>query len=97
MPEGGYFLWLTLDDDVDSPALLEAAKGEGVAFVAGPDFLIEGGRNALRLSFASVPVERVAEGVARIAKALDGLCAAARCSLTPNGNTYFPTVLVEKR
>jgi len=70
VPEGGYFLWLTLADDVDTPALLTGAIDEGVSFVAGPDFLIEGGRNALRLSFASVPADRVAEGVARIAKAL---------------------------
>ncbi len=73
VPEGGYFLWLTLADDVDSVALLTAAAEEGVSFVAGPDFLMEGGANALRLSFASVPVERVQEGVARIAGALEGL------------------------
>jgi hypothetical protein len=44
-----------------------------VSFVAGPDFLLEGGQNALRLSFASVPAGRVSEGVARIARALEGL------------------------
>ncbi len=65
VPGGGYFLWLDLAADVDSPALLEQAKREGVAFVAGPDFMLEGGRSSLRLSFASVPAERVAEGVAR--------------------------------
>ena len=43
VPGGGYFLWLDLADDVDTPALLEAAKEEGVAFVAGPDFMLEGG------------------------------------------------------
>jgi 2-aminoadipate transaminase len=73
VPEGGYFLWLTLAEDVDSVALLGAAAEEGVAFVAGPDFLLEGGANALRLSFASVPAERVPEGVARLARALEGL------------------------
>jgi 2-aminoadipate transaminase len=73
VPEGGYFLWLTLAEDVDTVALLRAAAEEGVSFVAGPDFLLEGGANALRLSFASVPAERVPEGVARLAKALEGL------------------------
>jgi len=77
VPQGGYFLWLTLDDDVDTRKLLEASKKEGAPFVAGPDFLIEGGLNALRLSFASVPADRVAEGVARIARALEGVRAAA--------------------
>ncbi len=70
VPGGGYFLWLDLADDVDTPALLEAAKREGVAFVAGPDFMLEGGASSLRLSFASVPAERVAEGVSRLARAL---------------------------
>jgi 2-aminoadipate transaminase len=73
VPEGGYFLWLTLDEDVDTPKLLEASTKEGAPFVAGPDFLIEGGQNALRLSFASVPADRVAEGVERIAHALEGI------------------------
>jgi 2-aminoadipate transaminase len=71
VPGGGYFLWLDLAEGVDTAALLAEAKGEGVAFVAGSDFMIEGGRNSLRLSFASVPPERIPEGVARIARALE--------------------------
>ena len=47
------------------------AKAEGVSFVAGPDFMIEGGRNSLRLSFAPVPADQMAEGVGRIAAALE--------------------------
>ena len=43
VPGGGYFLWLDLDRGADTPALLDAAKEEGVAFVAGPDFMLEGG------------------------------------------------------
>jgi DNA-binding transcriptional MocR family regulator len=71
VPEGGYFLWLDLAEGADTPALLAEAKGEGVAFVAGPDFMIEGGGDSLRLSFASVPPGRIAEGVGRIARALE--------------------------
>ena len=41
-----------------------------MAFIAGPDFMLEGGTSSLRLSFASVPAEQIAEGVGRIAKAL---------------------------
>ncbi|HET7574073.1 MAG TPA: PLP-dependent aminotransferase family protein [Solirubrobacterales bacterium] len=77
VPGGGYFLWLDLDEGTDTPALLAEAKGEGVAFVAGPDFMIEGGERSLRLSFASVPPERIHEGVARIARALERLRAAS--------------------
>jgi 2-aminoadipate transaminase len=70
-PEGGYFLWLDLKDDVDSKALLAQAKEEGVTFVAGPDFMMEGGTSSLRLSFAPVPADEVAEGVQRLARALE--------------------------
>jgi DNA-binding transcriptional MocR family regulator len=71
VPGGGYFLWLDLAEGTDTPSLLAEAKGEGVAFVAGPDFMIEGGESSLRLSFASVPPERIPEGIARIARALE--------------------------
>lgn len=71
VPGGGYFLWLDLAEGTDTTALLAEAKGEGVAFVAGPDFMIEGGQSSLRLSFASVPSERIPEGVSRIARALE--------------------------
>lgn len=71
VPGGGYFLWLDLAAGTDTPALLAEARAEGVAFVAGPDFMIEGGESSLRLSFAGVPPERIPEGVARIARALE--------------------------
>jgi 2-aminoadipate transaminase len=77
VPEGGYFLWLDLNEDVDSTALLAEAKEEGVTFVAGPDFMIEGGTNSLRLSFAPVPAGDVAEGVQRLARALERVRATA--------------------
>jgi 2-aminoadipate transaminase len=71
VPDGGYFLWLRLDGEVDTPDLLAAAAEEEVSFIAGPDFMLEGGRDSLRLSFASVPPQRIDEGVARIARALE--------------------------
>jgi len=77
VPGGGYFLWLDLAAGTDTPALLAEAKAEAVAFVAGPDFMIDGGTNSLRLSFASVPPERIPAGVARIARALERLRAAS--------------------
>ena len=77
VPAGGYFLWLDLKDDVDSKALLAEAKLEGVTFVAGPDFMLEGGSSSLRLSFAPVPAADVDEGVQRLARALERLRAGA--------------------
>jgi DNA-binding transcriptional MocR family regulator len=78
VPGGGYFLWLDLEDDVDTTALLGEAKEEGVTFVAGPDFMIEGGSSSLRLSFAPVPADDVAEGVQRLARALERLRSGSR-------------------
>ena len=70
VPGGGYFLWLDLDEGTDTREMLAPAKAEGVGFVAGPDFMLEGGENSLRLSFASVPPDDVPEGIARLARAL---------------------------
>jgi 2-aminoadipate transaminase len=71
IPGGGYFLWLELSEGTDTTALLAEAKSEGVSFVSGPDFMLGGGQSSLRLSFASVSVEQIGEGVSRIARALE--------------------------
>jgi 2-aminoadipate transaminase len=77
VPDGGYFLWLDLDEGTDASALLAESKAAGATFVAGPDFMIDGGQNSLRLSFAPVPADQADEGVARIAGALERLRAGA--------------------
>ena len=77
VPEGGYFLWLDLNEDVDTTQLLGEAKEQGVSFVAGADFLLEGGRSSLRLAFCAEPPDRITEGVERLAGALEGMRAAA--------------------
>jgi 2-aminoadipate transaminase len=80
VPEGGYFLWLDLNDDVDTVALLAEAKEEGVTFVVGPDFMMEGGNSSLRLSFAPVRADDVDEGIRRLATALKRLRAGSRAA-----------------
>jgi 2-aminoadipate transaminase len=70
-PEGGFFVWVRLPEDVDCERLFEVALAEGVAFIPGPAFSASGGlRNALRLCFASNGPERTDEGVARLAAAI---------------------------
>jgi 2-aminoadipate transaminase len=73
VPGGGYFLWLDLAAGVDSERLRQLAVEEGVGFIAGPDFMLEGGESSLRLSFASVPPGRIDEGIARLTRALEQL------------------------
>ena len=72
-PQGGYFLWLALADEGDASELLQRAEAEGVAFIAGPDFFprpAAPGRSALRLAFSFEPVERIADGIARLSALL---------------------------
>jgi DNA-binding transcriptional MocR family regulator len=68
-PEGGYFMWVELPEGTDVHALFTAAQEEGVAFVKGTDFLLEGGENTLRLAYSGVTADQVDEGIARLARA----------------------------
>ncbi|MGH3648101.1 MAG: PLP-dependent aminotransferase family protein [Micromonosporaceae bacterium] len=73
-PDGGYFLWVELPSDVDSGELQRIAAAEyGVAVVKGSDFLLEGGKHALRLAFSAVLTDQVDEGVRRLATAIEAV------------------------
>ncbi|MGH3354009.1 MAG: PLP-dependent aminotransferase family protein [Nocardioides sp.] len=73
-PDGGFFLWVTFGPSVDTTALFEVALAEGVAVIPGNAFS-PGGRfpHSVRLCFASTPPGRIAEGVARLRRAVDRL------------------------
>jgi 2-aminoadipate transaminase len=71
-PEGGFFLWLTLPEEVDTEALFAVALAEGVSFIPGPAFSV--GRrfaNALRLAFSVCSGERTDLGIRRLRTAVD--------------------------
>jgi 2-aminoadipate transaminase len=69
-PDGGYFLWVELPEDVLVDKLVPAAAERGVAVVKGSDFLLEGGEHALRLAFSAVTADQIPEGVRRLADAI---------------------------
>ncbi len=70
-PEGGMFLWVTLPAHVDSSALLAEAIAQNVAFVPGAPFYAgKPQANTLRLSFATVPEDRINAGIAILGKLL---------------------------
>jgi 2-aminoadipate transaminase len=78
-PEGGMFIWVTLPQHIDGMALLDKAIAENVAFVPGaPFFANEPQHNTLRLSFVTVPKERIDEGIARLGRIITNECAASR-------------------
>lgn len=70
-PKGGFFLWATLPEGVDDETLLARALEERVVFVSGSAFFVDGtGHNRIRLSFSAPSVERIREGVRRLAGAM---------------------------
>jgi len=70
-PQGGMFIWVQLPSGVDSFKLLDQAIAQNVAFVpGGPFFANEPQLNTLRLSFVTVPPEKIRRGVAILAKLL---------------------------
>ncbi len=73
LPQGGYFMWVTLPEGTDVGALYQAAAERGVSFVKGTDFLMEGGENTLRLAYSGVTPEQIDTGVARLAEAYRSL------------------------
>jgi 2-aminoadipate transaminase len=70
-PEGGLFVWVTLNADVNTWALLDETIRHKVAYIPGAAFAVDGGyRNTLRLNFSSLPPEQIHTGVERIAGVL---------------------------
>jgi 2-aminoadipate transaminase len=72
-PQGGYFMWVELPEEVDVAELELAAKERDVVFVKGTDFLLEGGANTLRLAYSGVTPEQIDEGITRLADAVRSL------------------------
>lgn len=72
-PDGGYFLWVKLPEDVHVDKLLPAAAERGVAVVKGSDFLLEGGEHELRLAYSAVTVDQIDTGVRRLAEAIEAV------------------------
>jgi DNA-binding transcriptional MocR family regulator len=67
-PQGGLFLWMTLPESLNARTLLDECVRQNVAFVPGGAFFPNGGNeNTLRLNYSNMPVERIREGVRRLA------------------------------
>jgi 2-aminoadipate transaminase len=71
-PQGGLFVWATLDERIDTTDLLALATKQGVAFVPGRAAYMDGrrGSSSMRLNFAGVPEANIHEGIRRIGKAI---------------------------
>ena len=65
---GGLFTFMTLNDPIETTTRVEKAIANGVAYVPGSPFFVDGsGQNTMRLTFAKESDDRLREGVRRLA------------------------------
>ena len=70
-PQGGFYIWLTAPDGVDTVALAAAARARKVAYVPGrPFYPGADGTAQIRLAYSRVADELIDEGVRRIGEVL---------------------------
>ena len=70
-PNGGFFVWVTLPEGLDSHAMLARAVTARVAYVPGTAFYADGlGSRNMRLSFCFPTPERILEGTRRLGEVL---------------------------
>ncbi|MEO8477488.1 MAG: PLP-dependent aminotransferase family protein [Actinomycetota bacterium] len=66
-PGGGFYIWVTLPDWVDTRAMLAAAVERRVAYVPGTAFYPDGrGTHQMRLAFCYPTEGQIREGIARL-------------------------------
>lgn len=72
VPEGGFYVWLTLPEGLDAKSMLPRAVTARVAYVPGTAFYYDGsGASHMRLSFCYPTPDRIREGVRRLAGVIE--------------------------
>jgi 2-aminoadipate transaminase len=70
-PEGGFYIWLTAPDGIDTVALSAAARARKVAYVPGrPFYPGADGTAQIRLAYSRVADDLIDEGIRRIGEVL---------------------------
>ena len=73
VPNGGFYIWCSLPENLDSKAMLPRAVTELVAYTPGTAFFADGGgRQNLRLSFCYPTPENIKIGIRRLATVIRG-------------------------
>lgn len=73
VPEGGFFVWITLPDYVDTGSMLAEALDAGVTYCPGDSFYPDGkrGKNCLRVNFSYESPENLTEAIRRLAAVIE--------------------------
>lgn len=75
VPQGGMFLWVELPETLNATEVLQEALAQKVAFVPGTPFHAHGGHaNTMRLNFSNSSIEKIEEGIERLAAVFRGHC-----------------------
>ncbi|MET4782824.1 PLP-dependent aminotransferase family protein [Glaciihabitans sp. UYNi722] len=73
VPNGGFYIWATMPNHLDSKAMLPRAVKELVAYTPGTAFYADGnGRNNIRLSFCYPTPSFIREGIRRLSTVING-------------------------
>jgi 2-aminoadipate transaminase len=71
-PDGGFYLWITLPEGIDSKAMLPLAVKELVAYTPGTAFYGDGtGHNKLRICYSFPTPENINLGIKRLATVIN--------------------------
>jgi len=72
-PQGGFFVWVTLPEYVDTTSMLADALSQGVTYVPGDGFFADGvtGKNCMRIAFCYESPEKLDEAVHRLANVIN--------------------------
>jgi 2-aminoadipate transaminase len=73
VPDGGFFVWVTLPDGIDTAQMLPMARERGVEYLAGTTCFPDGrGVNQMRLSYSFVPDDKIEEGIRILGEIVEG-------------------------
>lgn len=72
-PAGGFFVWVTLPEYVDTDSMLSVALEHGVTYTPGSGFYPSGteGKNSMRLAFCYETPENLREAIRRLADVIE--------------------------
>jgi len=70
-PGGGFFVWITLPQNIKAADVVDKAKAEGVLILPGDPFFAESPTGQyLRLAFSYIEADKIKEGVEKLANLL---------------------------
>ena len=79
VPEGGYYVWLTLPNDIDCDLLVRTAIDGGITVLPGSKFFARSDvphpKNHARVAFSHATVEEIDDGIHRLATAYRAITA----------------------